>query len=193
MLGFVAYKDISSKGSALVKRVLCSTGLLCTSRRGTLRLSSGMKDENNTVSCSLLLSNLVTRHRRKVAVSITCHCFAASGEDFVITSAPKRRRCAEGVTINTSFTSLTIVLISTSRKMLMRAEHRTEVYTLVKVHCFMFTMGGVSLVRCSRGHFHSVRDRVTTLVRRLGLTGMAVVPMSTARNSGIAAGSSGVP
>lgn len=184
---------MSSKGSALVNRVLCSSGLLCTSRRGTLLLSDGMNSENNTVSCSLLLSNLVTRHRRKVAVSITCHCFAASGEDFVITSAPKRRRCAEGVTIKTSFTRLSVVLISTGRKILIRAEHRTHVYTLVNVRRFMFTIGGVSLISCDRDHFGRVMGSVGRLSRALKLRSIIVVPIDTARNSGMAGGSPGVP
>lgn len=95
--------------------------------------------------------------------------------------------------MNTSFTSLTMVLVSTGRNMLIRAEERTEVYTLVKVGCFMFTMGGVSLMNCSRGHFSRVAGRVVRLAGRLRLGGMMVVPISTARNSGIAAGSRGVP
>lgn len=188
LLQFLAYNSISSNGDALVNELLRSSGRVCTSRLSTIRTSDRhINAANSHPSLTLLISNLRTRHRRKVAVSITCHCFSARGHGFVVTSAPKRRRCAQGVTANTSAYGITIVLVSTHGKILSRAHHRSCVTGLLNVHRFMITMGGVSLISCSRSHFRRVGRRCLAFSGGLGGPGLrvSVLPLSTLRKSGM--------
>lgn len=194
LLHLLATNSISSKGSALVNHLLFSDGGLCRSRLSTLRHSDGhVKGTNRRVSCTLLLSNLGTRHRRNVAVSITCHCFSAGGHGFVVTSAPKRRRCAHGVVANNSATGLTVVLISTQAKIVARAHHRAFLISLLNVGRIILTIGGVSLMSFSRTHFGRVISRCGGFMRPLNVPSMGYVPLSTLSNSGIISGSRHAP
>lgn len=194
LLHFLATKSISSNGSALVNHLLFSDGGLCRSRLSTLRHSDGhVKGTNSRVSCTLLLSNLGTRHRRKVAVSITCHCFDAGGHGFVVTSAPKRRRCAHGVVANNSATGLTVVLISTHAKIVARAHHRACLISLLNVGRIILTIGGVSLISFSGGVFSGVISSCGRFITPLGVPSVAYVPLSTLSNSGIIRGDSHAP
>lgn len=194
LLHLLATNSMSSKGSALVKHLLFSDGGLCRSRLSTLRHSDGqLNGTNRRVSCTLLLSNLGTRHRRNVAVSITCHCFSAGGHGFVVTSAPKRRRCAHGVVANNSATGLTVVLMSTHVKMVARAEHRAFLMSLLKVGRMILTIGGVSLMSFSRRHFGRVMTRCGGFMTPLKVPSIAYVPLSTLSKSGIISGSREAP
>lgn len=194
LLHLLATNSMSSKGSALVKHLLFSDGGLCRSRLTTLRHSDGhIKGTNSRVSCTLLYSKLGTRHRRNVAVSMTCHCFSAGGHGFVVTSAPKRRRCAHGVVAKNSATGLTVVLMSTHLNIVARAYHRAFLMSLLKVGRIILTIGGVSLIKFSRRHFGRVIARCGGFMRPLKVPSIAYVPLSTLSNSGIIRGSRHAP
>lgn len=196
LVEIIIYNSISSNGDALLNQLLSRANSVPRSRLRTTQFAHQPNSAVplNRVSCDLIASNLRTRHRRNVAVSITCHRLVLPDQHHtVLTSTPNRRRCAHGVTITTSATSIKVLLVSTVHNAGQRARHRLAIYKLVNIQRIILTIGGLSNIKCSRNVCGRLITRISSATHHVRVRSIVPIPISTLINSGILTRSPGAP
>jgi bifunctional enzyme CysN/CysC len=172
--------------STLIGRLLLDTGSLLAdhvddvSRSGSLDLAA-------------VTDGLRAEREQGITIDVAYRFFSTERRSFILADTPGHERYTRNMFTGASTADVALVLIDARTGVVTQTRRHTHIAALLGVEHVVVLANKMDLVGWDAGRFEEIVDQVHELVRRLGVTDLAVIPISALHGDNVALGSDRTP
>ncbi|HYB31162.1 MAG TPA: adenylyl-sulfate kinase [Solirubrobacteraceae bacterium] len=172
--------------STLIGRLLLDTGSLLTdhiddvSRGGALDLAA-------------VTDGLRAEREQGITIDVAYRFFSTARRSFILADTPGHERYTRNMFTGASTADVALILIDARTGVVTQTRRHAHIATLLGVEHIVVLVNKMDLVSWDRGRFEEIVDQVHDLVRRLGVTDLAVIPISALHGDNVALRSDRTP
>ena len=172
--------------STLIGRLLLDTGSLLAdhvddvSRGGSLDLAA-------------VTDGLRAEREQGITIDVAYRFFSTERRSFILADTPGHERYTRNMFTGASTADVALVLIDARTGVITQTRRHTHIAALLGVEHVVVLVNKMDLVGWDARRFEEIVDQVHDLVRRLGVTDLAVIPISALHGDNVALSSDRTP
>ena len=172
--------------STLIGRLLLDTGSLLTdhlddvSRGGALDLAA-------------VTDGLRAEREQGITIDVAYRFFSTMRRSFILADTPGHERYTRNMFTGASTADVALVLIDARTGVVTQTRRHAHIAALLGVEHIVMLVNKMDLVSWDRRRFWEIGDQIHDVVRRLGVSDLAVIPISALHGDNVAVSSDHTP
>jgi bifunctional enzyme CysN/CysC len=181
LLRLVACGSVDDGKSTLLGRLLYESKALFDDQLRTLAAESktfGTRD--GALDFALLMDGLMAEREQAITIDVAYRYFATDRRSFIVADVPGHEQYTRNMVTGASTADVAVVLIDARKGVITQTRRHSYLLSLLGVHRIVAAINKMDLVGYSAERFASVERDYREFAGRIGLDGIACIPVSAA-------------
>lgn len=193
LLKFITCGSVDDGKSTLIGHILYDSKLLYADQKEALELESKVGSRGGDIDYSLLLDGLMAEREQGITIDVAYRYFTTDHRSFIVADTPGHEEYTRNMAVGASFADLAIILIDATQGVLTQTRRHARICHMMGIEHFVFAINKMDLVGYGEESFKRISREVETLQGELGLSHIAIIPVSATEGDNITHASSRTP
>ncbi len=177
LLRFTTAGSVDDGKSTLIGRLLYDSKSIFEDQMEHI-VQSGKRLGREELDLSLLTDGLRAEREQGITIDVAYRYFATPVRKFIIADTPGHIQYTRNMVTGASTADLAVILIDARKGVLEQTIRHSYIASLLDIRHIIFCINKMDMVNWSEPRFSEIRDELSLLAAKLGLTDVHYIPVS---------------
>ncbi|HYM71838.1 MAG TPA: sulfate adenylyltransferase subunit CysN [Stellaceae bacterium] len=194
LLRFITCGSVDDGKSTLIGRLLYDSRLVLEDQLAALERDSRRHGTTGgELDLALLLDGLEAEREQAITIDVAYRFFATRKRKFIVADTPGHIQYTRNMATGASTASLAVVLVDVRKGVLTQTRRHATVLSLLGVRAVVLAVNKMDLVAYERARFEAIAEEFRAFAGRLGIAGIAAIPLSALQGDNVTSRSPRMP
>ncbi|HXP72851.1 MAG TPA: GTP-binding protein, partial [Stellaceae bacterium] len=188
LLRFITCGSVDDGKSTLIGRLLYDSKLIFDDQLAALRADSKkLGTQNGALDFALLVDGLAAEREQGITIDVAYRYFATDKRKFIVADTPGHEQYTRNMVTGASTADAAIVLVDARNGILTQTRRHSYLLSLIGIRHAVLAVNKMDLVGFSREVFEAIAAEYRAFAGRIGLHGIAAIPLSALKGDNVTA------